>query len=75
MVLAKFLIQLMIDTRVTFYRFEKDVFDKSLALFHMKEQLILQILVQTSDLIDTYSQFYKFSIDEGSALQVTIKKI
>lgn len=48
----KHLLELIIDFRVIFYRFEKDIFDKNLAAFHIKEQLILQILVQISDFID-----------------------
>ena len=41
MFLAKYLIQFMIEIRVIFYIFEKDVFEGNLALFHMKEHLIL----------------------------------
>ena len=57
MYVINYLLQMGIDFLAIIYRFENDIFDKSLASFHIKEQLILHILTKLSKFIDKYSLF------------------
>ena len=57
MFVVNYLLKMSTDFVVIIYRFENDIFDKSLASFHIKEQLILHILTKLSKFIDKYSLF------------------
>ena len=50
-----YLMMLLIEYQMIYYRFYKDIFNKDLAVFHIKEFLILKILVILLEIIDAYS--------------------
>ena len=53
---VKYLIELAIGFQLVYYRLYKDLFNEHLAAFHIKEQLIIQILVRVSKIIDQKSR-------------------
>ena len=67
-----YIVMLLIEYYMINYRFYKDIFNKELAAFHIKEFLILKILVFLLELVDSYS--LSTTLEKEVDPEITAKK-